>query len=490
MASPVTLPAAFDGMVQDFPRDQMPKNRAWNIVDAIPASLGAPWVERGGWTYASGDLSATAASATYIPAVVYANFAAAAKLVAITDNNHLVTVASTSSATDVSSSAVVPLQLPVLHAEKLIIPASDGTTAPKYYDGASTVGNLAGSPPAAKYAAVWVNRTWLANTNSHPTYVYASDAGDPTSWDTTNTFIPVSAPVTGLAALPNVLLVFTGTKTVRFRGSTPPPQSDMIIDDPIFNVGCTDARSIAVNGAVCCFANPQGVYLSNGTATPEDLTESVGLKKYWTDLLSGYTSSWTLAGGWIRNQYLITVMNGATFKDAFLIDVRKRTAVRVSNVKGVSFAGAVTVGEKLYVGSRAAPRVLEMSSIFSPASAVKNDGDGTAVAGVWETPFFEPAQLGGQRWRDVYLEYDLRDAASDDPTMTVGYITSPEASSYTSLSPTFAETSRKTTARVPVRVGNRGLAFKVSRTNAAQDARIYKLAATVYGREPSRLNLA
>ena len=49
MAQPVYLPPAFDGMVQDYPRNNLPKGRAWNMVDLIPQSLGAPATERGGW---------------------------------------------------------------------------------------------------------------------------------------------------------------------------------------------------------------------------------------------------------------------------------------------------------------------------------------------------------------------------------------------------------------------------------------------------------
>jgi hypothetical protein len=74
--------------------------------------------------------------------------------------------------------------------------------------------------------------------------------------------------------------------------------------------------------------------------------------------------------------------------------------------------------------------------------------------------------------------------------MTVSFITSPESTSYTDLVPTFAEVTRKTTVRRPIRTGNRGMAFKVTRTNAASDARIYKMAATVTAREGSNLHNA
>jgi len=487
VASPIALPAAFDGMAQDFPRDSMPKGKAWNMVDYIPQSLGAPLTERGGWAYASPSLAVSDTAATNVLAVTYAPFTGGAQLLAINDTGNLLKVASSATATNVGA-VIIPKQNPVFHQNVLVITNSNGTTALKKYDG-TTIAALGGTSPAAQYAAVFANRTWLANASAQPQRVYASNAGDATSYDTTNTWLDVSAPVTGLAALPNVLLVFMQDKTARFRGTTPPPQTDMIIDDPIFQYGCTDARSIAVNGSSCCFANGTGVFLTNGTAFPTDLTEAVGMKKYWRDLLATYDpSAWTLGGGWFGNLYVISVMSAGSFVDAIVFDVRKSTAYRVSNLDATAFGAAVQAGQELYAAARGEARLYKLSTMFTPAVAYKADGDGTAVAGVWETPFYDTQKIGTQRWKDVYLEYDLRDAATDVPTMTLGYIDSPEVTSYTSCSPVLAVTTKRKLVRRPVRKHSMGMAFKVTRTNAASQAKIYGIGSTAYPREGSRRN--
>jgi hypothetical protein len=94
--------------------------------------------------------------------------------------------------------------------------------------------------------------------------------------------------------------------------------------------------------------------------------------------------------------------------------------------------------------------------------------------------------MGMQRWRDVYLERDLRDAASDSPTMTVSYVLSPESASYTDCTPTLAATTAKKTDRRPVYKANSGMGFKVSRTNSAASAKLYALGATLHALEGSK----
>lgn len=485
MAKPILLPPAFSGMWRDDPRNALPKERCWNMVDYVPEQLGAWLTERGGWARHSNDLTGVDASATYVPVVSYVPFSGGDQLLAVTDNSQLVKVGA-GSATAVSAVSTVPVSHPVLLNDVLILPSGDGSTAPQQYDG-TTVAAITGVPNG-KYAAVFVNRVWLAGDSSNKDIVYASGPSDGTSWDTSQTYLSVSGDVTGLAALPNVLLVFGKEKTARFRGTTPPPGSDMYVDDPIFQYGCSDARSIAVNGSYCCFANPTGVYLSNGTAAPTDLTLATGMKKYWRDLLASYSSTWTLAGGWFGQLYVISIMDGSTFKDCIVFDYRKSSAYRLSNVSARMFAAANLAGQELYWGSRSETYVEKLSTIFTPGSSYKNDGDSTAVAGVWESPFYDASLLGSQRWRDAYLVYDLRDAASDSPTFTLGVIKSPEQTSYTSLSPTIAATTKREPVRRRIQQASRGMGFKLTRANASSDARVYALGASVYAREGSRLS--
>jgi hypothetical protein len=71
------------------------------------------------------------------------------------------------------------------------------------------------------------------------------------------------------------------------------------------------------------------------------------------------------------------------------------------------------------------------------------------VTGVYESPFF--SEKGEQlSWKKVYLDGDLRDAASDNPTFSVSYIESPEQTSYTALA-TFSESTTQKTWRTALR---------------------------------------
>lgn len=490
MAAPILLPPAFDGMVQDFPRNNLPKGRAWNMVDLIPEVLGAPAEERGGWDYVSADLSAVDSSATFIKALLSAPFNAGEQLLAIDDNATLVKIVSGTN-TAISGTANMPVQNPFMHQQIVVIPSPDGTTDSQQYDG-TTLATLGSTAPPGKYGCVFVNYTWLGGTSAEPQRGYASDVGDPTTYVQTGvdaSYLDVSFPIRGMAALPNVMLWFGDERTARIRGTTPPPGTDMQIDDPVFNYGVSDARSIAVNGAVACFANDIGVFITNGTTFPEDLTKSCGLSQYWRNLCMGRTSSWTLAGGWFGNIYMICVMNGSTFVDTIAFDTVKRTAYRFSNIETMTFAASGEAGQELYAGSRSVARVMQLSTMWTPSATYKADGDSSAVLATWESPFYDTQKIGSQRWRHVYLQHDLRDAGSDAPKWTISYTNSPEdGAAYTALSPTFAATTKRVTVRAPVQTKNSGLGFKLTRTNAAAAARIYALGATVYAREGSRLD--
>jgi hypothetical protein len=195
MAQPAVLQGEFTrGMRRDIPRHELPSNVAWNIVDFIP-DLEAPLRKRGGWQYHSNDIAATKATASYVTGGLVAPFSAATKNLAVDEDGELYVIASNGGVTDVGA-AVTVSQNPVFHRDKAIIPAAGGATAPKYYDG-TTLAALAGSPPSAVYACVHKDRTVLGRTTANKERLWFSDAGDPTSWDTTNTYWDTTYPVTG-----------------------------------------------------------------------------------------------------------------------------------------------------------------------------------------------------------------------------------------------------------------------------------------------------
>ena len=499
MSNPIQFFGGAQGFFRDRGRGDLPRGFAWNVQDWIP-NLGGPLRKRGGWAYATNDISAVSTSATYVAAVSFNKFTAATKICNVSDNGKLATSVPGSLAVTAVGTVVAnipPLQSPVQHRQLLIFPSGDGSTANsvRSYDGVSTLANVSAGH-LGQFACVYRDRTVLANSDANPTRVMFSNAGDPTTWTSTS-FFDTTYPVTAITPLRTAILVFSQGFCERLRGTTPPPGTDMSLE-PVFEHGCLDARSVATYGDNVIFANAEGVFLTDGAAAV-DLTAKGGIGTYWRNLTLSFTSSWTMAAGIFNGNYIISIMDGATFKDCLVCDLNTRTWTRHTNLKASCFAHAVSTNEELYWASRAAPRVNSVSSLWQPASAYKNDGDGTAVTPVLETAFVQGNVLSGRgstrssrisTFKSVFGEYELTDAATDNPTLALSYITSPTITSYTSLTDATSaliETTVKTKFRRFVGKKSDGLAWKVAQSNASADTILYALESEDMAREQSRL---
>lgn len=473
-------------MRRDFARNQLPQGSCWNLVDYIP-NEGAPIRQRGGYQYASPDLSTVNAASAYVTSGIFAPFSGGAQNVCVDEDGRVYSFTS-GAASDRSTVAGLGSQKqnPVFHADLVVFPSDDGTTGPAKWSGSGNIAALGGSPPAGQYATVFKDYTVLAATAANPRRLFFSEPGSPdTTWDTTGAIWDVSTPVKGLAALRNVILIFQAGTTARLRGSIPPPDGDMALDDPVYDIGLVDARSIALWKERCIWASTEGIFRTDGS-TLEDLTRRGSMLTYWQDLMSSYSSSYIVAGGVIRDSYILSVNDGTTFKDAFLIDLNTGSWFRVANLDAHAFWAATgAVSDELYFGRRGAPRVASVSSFWNPASAVKADADGDSVLPVLETPFYE-GQPGLKSWKRVYVSYQLTDYGSDNPSITVSYVKTPEATSYTALSPTLAETTTFERSRLGLGFDAHGVGLKLARTGAG-DTLGYALEAEFHPREQSRL---
>ena len=502
-----------NGMKSDFPRDGMPPNSAWNAVDLI-LNYGAPLRQRGGWANWSQDIaSVTAASATYIRGGLYAVYATSAggstaKNIAIDEDGHLFDVTTTNAAASIGA-ALTLLQNPVFHGGTAasaatpvftglaIIPDGTGAAVPKKYDG-TTLSNLGGSPPKARFASVYKDYTVLANgtvgSTLYPNRVWFSPEGDPdvavsgavTAWDTTDSWIDFSQPVKGFGATKNALLVFGDTQLARIRGSTPPPDEDMVVDDPLFQVGLLDAFSIVEHKESIFWAAPEGVFRSDGVVL-DDLTKKGGMLRHWLNLVSSATSTWTVAAGVIRDQYVVVLMDGSTFKDCLVCDLQSYAWTRMSNIDAVAmWTGQQGLADELYWGRRGAARVAVLDSIFQKVgdSSYKADGDSDVVAPVLETPFYELGKPGLKRIKNCYVGYELTDHGSDNPSCAVSFITTPEETSYTA-STALSETTTYRRERRGISKQAPGVALKFTRSNAG-DFLLYDLGYEVHALEQSR----
>lgn len=503
------------GMRRDVSRNRMPQNSAWTLKDII-LEYGAPARERAGWEHASPSITAVTASASYIKGGIYATFSptggAVSKNLALDEDGRLY-VFTASGATAIGLANDV-LQNPVFHGGAaasaatavytglVIIPDAQGAAVPKKYDG-STLSDLNGSPPKARYATIYKDYTVLASgtvgTTEYPNRVWFSPPGDPdcfgtagsTAWDTTNSWIDFTQPVKGLAATKNSIFVFGDNQLARVNGSVPPPDADMTVDDPWLKVGLLDPMSITVYQDVVYWCAPEGVFRSDGVYL-DDITGKGGMLRYWLDLVAVADSSYTFATGVIRNKLVISVLNGSTFVDAFLVDLQDYTWVRIGNLDATSFWDGITDAHRsddTFFGRREAAFVGRLNSIFSAvgSSANKNDGDGTAVASVVETPFYEVGRPGLKTIKSIIVGYNLVDFGSDNPTVSVYMVETPEApdSDYTVVG-SLAETTAYDRARLDIGGRYWGIGLKFARSGAG-DFQGYDISAEVSYQEENKL---
>ena len=417
----------------------LPGGSVWNLVDFIPDELQAAAAGRGGWSYSpTGVLT----GATQIEALGYHQ-----------DTNRVIAIDQQPKAWNAVTGIVytgtptIPGSPPVFHRGKVILTNSDGTSTLTYIDSTNTIGSLSGAP-TGKICAVYKDHAIVANSSANTNRVWFSAAGDPTTWDTSFGWWDTTGAVVGLATLTNAILVFHSNSVERLRGTTPPPGSDMVLE-PFMDVGCIDPFSIAYWNQNAIFASPLGIFMTNGTSYV-DLTEAAQMKTYWLSLLGGDSSGYRVAGGVYRDHYIVSLNNGTTLIDCLCVSLINRTMWRFTNVHGSSFFHGqfadptdanATPKEELYMGQWNAGRIVRLSTMWSPSATVKQDADGTNPAPIIETGSFRGydrlhrrwiLSMGQQKWRFVYCDYDLRDAATDNPTITLSYALTP-GGAYTAL---------------------------------------------------------
>jgi len=411
-------------MRRDVDRTELPGGSAYNLVDFIPDEVQAVTSGRGGWTYAGPSLL----GATKITAVGY--HPDTGKVVAIDQAFNLWDVAAATKlgVGTFGGGAMManPSCPPTYHRGYLIFAQGSGGL-PCFYKKDGTFGTIGSQ--LFTYTTAYKDHTVGAGYASQR--VYFSAAGDPTTWDTTFGYWDTTGNITALATTLNSILIFHADSTERLRGTTPPPGSDMVLEPFLPNIGCIDAFSVAYwnNRVIWCASN--GIFMSDG-ATVVDLTASAQMSSYWQNIMSVYSAStWRIAGGVYRNHYIVSINNGSTLIDCFCVSLQNQAIWRFTNLNGSSFVN-VSAGqqEKFYMGQNNAGRVAELSSLWAPGSTVKQDGDGTNPTPIVETGMFRGfdrlhrrwiESMGKQKWRFGYVDYDLGDSATDNPTAALSY---------------------------------------------------------------------
>lgn len=496
MGKLTTIPATYDRMSRDIPRHKLPPGVAYDIVDMLP-SVGSSLRERGGWSNASNSISAVTSTASQAKAGAYVTFGTssttaqgAGETLLVLDEDGLLFEISLDGTVTAKGAARIPKQNPTFmggapasaataqYEGLLIMTDATGQDIPKKYNG-TAISDLGGNPPKALFSAAYQNYLVLGNGTaeslSHPNRIWFSPPGDPdcavssvTAWDVTDSWIDFSLPIFGLAATNNALLVFHKWGAIsRVTGSIPPPDADMRVDDPWLTIGVLDPMSITTYGEMAYWAGPEGVFGSDGVAL-DDLTAKGGMSRYWSDLVYNADRQWHIATGVIRNSLIVTVSNSANaFVDAFAIDLSSYAWTRLKNLPASSlWSGFTSARDELFMGRLDAARVARLSTMWDADSATyKADGDGTAVAGSIELPFFEFTEPGIKTVKSVYVGQYLKDYASDNPSVAVSYVNTPEETNYTAIG-SLTENSEYTRQRLSLGGRHYGIGLKLAKTGA------------------------
>lgn len=479
------------------------------VSKIVSGSSASEWyVEFTGATYGARDLTQvftmdtagiTGFIATSGTGTVQEGGEGAAQVVAIDDraNPELFDVTNSADRGSVYAVATAtPLGPLVGYRDMLLIPSpvlTSSPVGPRKYVAAGTVSALGGSPPGIRYFAVYKDRVVGASADTDmPNRLFFSGAGNAESWDTTNRWMDMPAPPIAVAPLPSCLLAFHSGSVSKIRGDIPPGSAAANMEKSLAfeDVGIFGSFALATSGESAYFADENGVYKTDGTSF-SDLTKQGGIVAYWRTQVASVGVGGSVAVGVWRGYLFASLLSSDDTYVAFLAcEIDSRSWFRLTNIRAYNFAAQYGATDELYFSNRdtTAKQVGKLSSIFSPASGVKNDADGDAVAPVLETGLYPVKGAGKKRWRNIYVTHDTRDAATDNPIQTVSIIPDdPASTSYTALTPTLPETTARARKRVPVGKQSYGIAFKIAQSNASSDTRLYSLEAEVEGREGSRL---
>jgi hypothetical protein len=277
------------------------------------------------------------------------------------------------------------------------------------------------------FTTVWKDHLVLARNAANPNRLWFSNGGDPTAWDTAadGQWLDLTYVPNGLTTLRGMILSFSENAMERIRGDIIPGVAGSdVVRELMFNVGCPDPGAIAASDDYVVFANPNGVYLTDGIGLI-DLTQQCGVKSYWRDIFgSVYSSSYNFTGGLYQGHYIVSSMSGTTLTDCMCFDIVNRRAWRLGNVKPAMMATAPTstgsMSGELLFAERDNPYVSRLGQIFlvhggggdgGITNTLELDGDGDAVTYRMHTGYLRGLP-GRKRWRRFYVTYTMADAAT------------------------------------------------------------------------------
>jgi hypothetical protein len=485
------------GMVRDLPRNAIPTGGAYTLTDFFIERPGMLY-KRGGSSY----LSSAIAGLANTVGIATPEFPGDPRVISeVSDGGATRWLYDVTSGTPTAGASIGNRQtyenMSAFYIDRLVVTSGEPESGPylaplKVYlsAGVMTTAPLGGSPPLAKISCVHAGRLVLANTHDYPDRIWFSpDIDIENTWDTANSWIDTGAPITGLASIQGVLLVFSRGRCQRILGDIPPahvdsagnPSTNMSLQ-PLGDVGCIDARTICYANNLCYFANEHGIYSTNGAGF-DSLTQrpnATGISGLWQDTMRNFAPALgaVVSMGVYQNMFLlVSVIHNSGVKSQFLCYLPSSSWVQLaSTINATMFATSFAPTHELYIGSPLDTRVRKLSTMWQPSATTKNDAEGTPVTPVWESRLVSTS-VGLKRYGFAHLTYDMRDAASDNPMLQTQIATGLEADSGFASVPSspLGETTAATRQRFTVYKDSQGLSYRLSQQNASAKSEIYFL---------------
>jgi len=413
MAGPTVLQSDFTaGIRRHRSRDDLGRsigaNVLWDSKDYIIGRLGVPLGKRGGWGYHSGTLASTPGR---VRAICDAPFNGGHYLLAVEADGTVQRSASpfTSWAIDGTTQNVGAIkQNPIFFLDEVIYPSHDGATN-MYKSNEVNVEVMTVGSYKLEYIA-W-HRGHLVGTDGE-TLAYGPP-GNPTNqaWDDAATY-DLSQPGKGCVSIGGVLLVFGDSHTSVVRGRIPAgygvTTDDISIETFSAEVGCIDAFSITHWQGTAIWADRNGIWQTDGSAQPLDLTWQGGIKDLWLQTMQSYSTDWRIAAGIYSDLLFVTINNKSTnaFVDCFVCDLPRRVWYRMTNMPFTCFTQRSKNGVQTWAGVESTTgRVATLSGILSPTSSNYQDANGTDVLPVFETAYYRFSP-GPVRIHDTWLGFE------------------------------------------------------------------------------------
>lgn len=473
------------GLIRDMPRSSIPVGGVYDSTDFLFDQPGLAR-KRGGYGYQSSAIGTVTDGG--INFVAAPEFTTGRRVIALGADGHLYD-ATSSSAIDCGAFGILTGDNPCLSVNLLVVAAEDGTTGPYVvFDGGpdTTFEPMDGSPPPGRWVCSHLSRVFLASAAATPARGYFSPTpAIDSTWDTENAYVDFSHSLTAVAEIQGVLLGFGAGATERLIGDTPPGTTgENMTLQTVGEVGCYDARSIAKWGGYIVFASQDGVYVTNGAGF-DSLTEKPdgsGIQSYWRELFSTVAANnGRIAGGiYSNNYYIVTLSHGSTLVDTLICYLPRKSWARLTNVAGGMFAASSTGNDELFVApisGTGSNRILSLSGMFTPAAANKDDANGVAVQPSLSMRMTGQG-LGVKAFGHAHLTYDMRDAATDAPTLAVTVATGIESDS--TFAPvaegsSLAATVGSTRKRFVVSKDSQAVNLAFSQTGPSAKTEIYAL---------------